>query len=345
MADEGLDQLSPKAFKSQLLNAVAAENIDEVPEDFSDIARFVLCAVRAAARRTDLTSPCAFLYSEAARAEVQQHGFSLTAHMQDGHGAFSGAIVLTNREANNGMMRSCSNAEPAAIITEIEGLGFAERCTVFWDPAERVATIYPSGIQDLDNHIRNSIRASDADLTQDQVCAALTHAYNENLCNPSGRTAKLWVKKKLVATAEDEIERHLKGQLSTFFAGHKRRIKILSQTNMTAGRADLIFLQRADSGGPTMVGVLELKVLRGPDAKDWETTTEGLAQAHYYRADLELPFATLALFDVTDPPSADEAPLLVGQEADHLAVVRVRRFPLYNSPASWRAAGGHTAAA
>jgi len=61
-----------------------------------------------------------------------------------------------------------------------------------------------------------------------------------------------------------------------------------------------------------MLGVLELKVLRGPAPEDKEATREGLSQAYFYRRDLELPFATLALFDVAEPPSNEVAPLLDG---------------------------------
>ena len=92
------------------------------------------------------------------------------------------------------------------------------------------------------------------------------------------------------------------------------------------------------------MGVLELKVLRGPAAKDSEATTEGLSQGYYYRKDLGLPFATLALFDVANPPSDDAAPLLTGQSALHVAEVRVKRYPMYDSPKAWRDGGGVEAA-
>jgi hypothetical protein len=199
-------------------------------------------------------------------------------------------------------------------------------------------------VRKQDDHIRNVIATSNAGLDQDDVCAALDRTYKENFCNPSGRTIKMWSDGKLVGHAEDEIERHIKGQLDMYFAGREKRIKILSQTSMTAGRADLIFLQRAATGGPRMIGVLELKVLRGPAAKDKDAAQEGLSQGYQYRRDLELPFATLALFDVAERPSGDVAPLLDGQIPEHVAEVRVRRFPIYNSPKAWRDAGGLRAA-
>lgn len=345
MADGDLDQLGAEALNTQLLAAVASENLDTIPDDFSDIARFVIGSIRAAARRTDLQAMCAFVYSEAAGPETKAHGFARVAHMQDGHGAFGGSLVATNRDANNGMLRACSQVEPSAIMDEIDALGLSDRCAVIWDAAERVATIYPSGVANLDDHMRNVIGTSDADVTQDEVCAALDQIYNENLCNPSGKTAKLWVSGKLISAAEDELERHIKGQLTTFFAGHKRRVKILPQTSMTAGRADLIFLQRSTGTGPRMVGVLELKVLRGPALADHKAATEGLSQGYYYRRDLELPFATLALYDVNDPPTHDIDPLVQNQLAEHVAVVRVKRYPIYNSPQAWRNGGGYEAAA
>lgn len=335
--------MEPAALKMSILKAVAAENIDAVPDDYSDATRFVVAAIRAAARRTDLTELCAFVYSEAAGPDTSGHGFSRIGHMQDGHGAMSGSLIATNREANNGMARGCAQTDPAAIMDELDALGLNDRCTVIWDPGERVATIYLSGISAADDHIRSIIPFSDADLTQDDVCTALDRAYAENLCNPSGHTARLWVKGKLVERAEDEIERHVKGQLDMFFAGRPQRVKILPQTAMTAGRADLLFLQRSTGTGPRAVGVLELKVLRGPAANDYELATEGLSQGYAYRKDVELPFATLALYDVADPPSDDLTPLTTGQKAEHLAAVRMRRFALYNSPKAWRDAGGASA--
>jgi hypothetical protein len=94
-----------------------------------------------------------------------------------------------------------------------------------------------------------------------------------------------------------------------------------------------------------MVGVLELKVLRGPVNADYKIATEGLAQGYYYRRDLELPFATLALYDVNNPPTHDTGPLIQDQDSDHVAIVRVKRYPIYNSPQAWRNGGGYEAAA
>ena len=61
------------------------------------------------------------------------------------------------------------------------------------------------------------INVVDTDLTRDEVNSALTIAYEENLKTPSAHTARLWVKLTLVERAEDELERHIKGQLTTFF--------------------------------------------------------------------------------------------------------------------------------
>jgi hypothetical protein len=344
MADSGLDQLASDVLKIELLQAVAAENLDAIPDEFPDRARFALASIRAVAGRSDIQTVCAFVYSEAPSSETKPHGFVRVAHMQDGHGSLDGCIVATNRDANNGMQRACTTCTPAAMMEELEELGLGDRCAVIWDPQQRVATIYPVGVANDDDHIRNVIAASKMDLEQDDVCAPLDRTYNENLCNRSGRTIRMWSDGKLVSRAEDEIERHIKGQLSMFFAGRQKQIKILSQTNMTAGRADLIFLQRVVAGGSRMVGVLELKVLRGPAGEDKEATREGLSQGYFYRRDLELPFAILALFDVAEPPSNEVAALLNGQIAEHVAVVRVRRYPIYGSPKAWRDAGGLRAA-
>jgi hypothetical protein len=119
---------------------------------------------------------------------------------------------------------------------------------------------------------------------------------------------------------------------------------VLSQTNLTAGRTDLMFLQKQHVGAPSLSGIVELKVLRGPLAEDRSATTEGLSQGYYYRREVEVPFATLALYDVSSAPTNDTAPLLEGQDDDHVSVVRVRRFPIFDSPKAWRDAGGPTAA-
>jgi hypothetical protein len=340
MAENGLEQLSSEVLRADLLKAVAAENLDAIPDEFPDQARFIVGSIRAVARRSDVLAMCAFVYSEAPYSETEPHGFARIAHMQDGYGSPGGSIIATNRDANNGMQRSCETCTPAAIMAELEELSFGDRCTVIWDPVKRVATIYPGGVTNSDDHVRNEIGASDAELNQDDVCIALDRTYNENLKNPSTHTIKIWTKGKLISRAEDEIERHVKGQLTMFFAGRKKSIKILSQTNTDAGRADLIFIQRSPSIGPYMIGVLELKVLRGPKATDKEVTKEGLSQGYFYRRDLGLPFATLALFDVAVPPSNEVTPLLCGQLAEHVAEVRVKRYPIYDSPKAWRDAGG-----
>lgn len=140
----------------------------------------------------------------------------------------------------------------------------------------------------------------------------------------------------LVQRAEDELERHIKGQLTAFFLGRQRPIKILNQTNTNAGRCDLLFLQRRPSGGPTIIGVLELKVLRGPESKNKTDTQEGLSQGYHYSKDLGLPFAILALFDVATPPSDDLTAILSDQLNEHLQAVMVVRLPIYNSPRAWR---------
>jgi hypothetical protein len=150
---------------------------------------------------------CAFFYSEAPSSETKPHGFARVAHMQDRHGSLGGCIVATNRDANNGMQRLCTTCTPAAIMDELEELGFGARCTMIWDPKGRIATIYPAGVASDYDHIRYVIAASETDLDQDDVCAALDRTYDENLCNPSGRTIKMWSDGKLISRAEDEIER------------------------------------------------------------------------------------------------------------------------------------------
>ena len=344
MLEPGLDHLPPGVAKVDLMRAVASENLDTIPDEFSSQARFIIGSIRAVARRADVERLCAFFYTEAPLPETERLGFVRVAHMQDGYGSIGGSIVATNQDANNGTHRRCESCTPAGIMDELEEMHFGQRCAVIWDPAARIATIYPRGVSNLADHVRNEIALTDMDLSQDDVCAALDRTYNENLKNPSARTIKLWVGTELIPQAEDEIERHIKGQLSMFFAGRQKKIKILSQTNTAAGRTDLIFLQKPAQTGPHMVGVLELKVLRGPAAKDREVAREGLSQGYFYRFELELPFATLALFDVAVPPSNELHALLDGREAGHLAEVRVRRYPIYGSPKAWRDAGGPTMA-
>lgn len=344
MVETLAEKLGASALKTALLHAVASQDLDQIPPDFDDHARFVVCAVRAVARRTASPHTCVFVYSEAPMAEGKPLGFVRVAHMQDGHGMLAGSAVLTSRDANNGGAILLEDSTILGLMSFLENTGFADRMTVIWDGTVRTATVYPAGIADETNHIRFLAPVADADLTQDDVCAALDLAYKDNLKNPSGRTAKLWSKGKLVSTAEEEIERHLKGQLALFFAGQQRPVRVLSQTNTTAGRTDLMLVQKPPTGKPQLTGVIELKVLRGPAAADQAVATEGLSQGYYYMQDLEVPFATLALYDVNDSPTDDAAPLLGGQNAAHLAAVRVRRFPIYGSPQEWRTAQVSTAA-
>jgi hypothetical protein len=336
MPDTLATKLSGSALKATLLAVVAAEDIDHIPEDLDDSARFVISAVRAVAHRAEACSLCAFVFSAAPSADGKALGFNRIAHMQEGHGNLENMIVLTSRDANNGFSRSAMHVSIAEMMTELEELSFDNRLTVFWDGAARVATVYPEGIAKESHHARFSVPLSDNDLTQSEVCTALDIAYNDNLKNPSGGTAHLWSKGKLIRTAEDEIERHLKGQLALYFAGQKRAIRLLRQTNTDAGRTDLIFIQKPLVGNPRLSGVLELKVLRGPPASDWAVTTEGLSQGYHYRNAVELPFATLALYDVSDAPSTDTSSLLEGQDATHVAMVLTRRFPIFGSPKEWR---------
>lgn len=336
MPESLAEKLSESSLNAVLLQTVASEDMDHVPPDFDDQARFVICAVRAVARRPPQECLSVFVYSDAPLPEGILHGFARIAHMQDGHGTVEGMAVLTGRDANNGSCRALAGATVVDLMEELVALKLDTRPTVIWDGAARTATVYAGGVAEDSNHVRFYVPQSDDDLTQDEVCTALNIAYEDNLKNPSGRTVKLWIKGKLVGTAEDEIERHLKGQLFMYFAGQGRPISVFSQTNTSAGRTDLLFWQRPKSGNPRLSGVLELKVLRGPFSADRTATTEGLSQGYYYRKALAVPFATLALYDVADPPSDDPQPLLSGQDAEHVAEVRVRRFPIYDSPKEWR---------
>ena len=341
MGDEDLDQLSPDVLKAGLLRAVASENLDDIPDDLPERARFVVAGVRVVATRADLHKLCVFVYSEASRVDTEHLDFTRIAHMQDGHGEIDGCIVATNQDANNGMRRAGGLQAPDQVMKELEGLGFGGRCTMIWDPAVRVATIYPAGVSNFDNNSRHRITSTEADLTETEVSAALDQTYNENLKNPSAHTINIWKEGQLVERAEDEIERHIKGQLTMYFVGKARRVKILSQVNTDAGRTDLIFLQRVTELGPNMVGVVELKVLRGPEAKNKKDTEEGLSQGYFYRDDLGLPFAILAMFDVAKPPSDSLDNLLDGQCREHLDRVHVKRYPIYNTPKAWRDARVH----
>ncbi len=323
-------------FREDILARVALEDLDSVPDEFDPPERFVVNSIRAAIRRPDLSSTCAFVYSEAPKADTIELDFFQIFHMQDGHGELSGYIVVTNQDANNGMCRSCSQHSLGQIMDELERMELHEQCTVIWDPTVRVATIYPSGVASSEDHIRKPVRVVDTDLSRDEVHIALKLTYEENLKNPSAHTARLWTKLTLIERAEDELERHIKGQLTAYFLDRKRPIKILNQTPTNVGRCDLLFLQRHSTGGPTIKGVLELKVLRGPETKNYEHTREGLSQGFHYHVELGLPFAILALFDVAEPPSDDLETVLTGQPDEHVQAVLVTRFPIYSSPKAWR---------
>ena len=339
MPDSNSEYLAHSALKATVLEMVATEDLDQIPPEFDEIGRFIVCAVRAVARRSYTDGLTVFIYSEAPASDGKQHGFNRVMHMQDGLGATRNMAILTSQDANNGCCRSCDGLSLEAIVDSLEQLSFDGRLIVIWDCAARTATVYPEGTRHDQNFIRFLVPVSHSDLTQDEVCEVLNRTYDDNLKNPSGRTAKLWSKGKLIERAEDEIERHLRGQIAMFFAGQSRPVQVLSQTNTTAGRTDLIFLQHSPSGSH-LSGVLELKVLRGPPSADWDGTKEGLSQGYYYREDLHLPFATLALYDVNQPPSDAVEPVLENQDPLHLAAVRVRRFPIFNSPKGWRDAGG-----
>ena len=332
-------------FRDELLALVASQDLDTVPDEFEPSERFVINSIRAATRRPELTAMCAFVYSEAPRPDTIDQGFTRIVHMQDGHGELSGHIVATNQDANNGMSRLCTQPSPDRIMEELEQLSFQDRGTVIWDPEKSIATIYPFGVGSPDDHIRKQVSVLDADLSRDEVHGALNSTYEENLKTSSARTAKLWGPKlTLVERAEDELERHIKGQLTMFFLGRQRPIKILSQTNTDVGRCDLLFLQRRSTGGPIMMGVLELKVLRGPETKNKADTQEGLSQGYHYHKNLGLPFAILALYDVAKSPSADLTVVLSGQSSQHVQAVLVVRYPIYSSPKAWRNAANSTSA-
>lgn len=344
MAESLTTELSGSAVKEAILQTVVTEDLDHIPPDFGDQARFVICTVRAVARRTDTSGFTTFVYSDAPRCDGEPHSFQRILHMQDGHGVVNGLIILTGRDANNGVCKAVANVTLVGIMNELEALGLHTRSTVIWDSGARSATVYPEGTANDQVHIRFLVPQSESELTQDEVCEVLNAIYNDNLKNPSGHTAKLWSEGKLVKSAEDEIERHIKGQMALFFAGNARPIQVFSQTNTSAGRTDLTLLQTEPKGGPRIKGIVELKVLRGPERLDYEATTEGLRQGFFYRETAKVPFATLALYDVANPPSGDPAPLLKNQDSGLVAAVRVRRFPIYNSPQAWRNAGGPIAA-
>lgn len=328
--------LDGSTLDASLLKSVVLKEIDQIPSDFDDQRRFLLAATRAAATRPYDKGFCIFIYSECAANEAGEQGFQRIAHIQDGYGELISNFVLTNRDANNGMRREFSATDPAEIFTELESTGFGGHCTVVWDASCRTASFYPNGVED-DSEMERFIVPADKELSQDEVCAVLDEAYRDNLNNPSGGTIKLWKKNSLIPRAEEVIESHLRGQISMFFRAQKRPIIVQAQVPTQAGRTDLMFLQRTLKGdGPTVQGVLELKVLRGPVSKDKKDTADGLKQGFEYRSAWECPFATLALFDVTQPPSDDLTLVLKGQPKKYLNEVRVRRFALYGSPAAWR---------
>ena len=336
MADASANPTLPDRFRDELLALVATQDLDAIPDEVDPTERFVINSIRAATRRQDLSAMCAFVYSEAPRPDTIELGFTRIAHMQDGYGELAGYIVATNQDANNGMSRLCNQPLPDRIMEELEELSLHDRCTVIWDPDRSVATIYPFGVASPDVHVRKPVSVVDADLSRDEVKSALQITYEENLKTPSARTAKIWAKLTLVERAEDEFERHIKGQLTMFFLGRQRPIKILSQTHTDVGRCDLIFLQRRPTGGPTMMGVLELKVLRGPQANDTADTAEGLSQGYHYHRELGLPFAILALFDVSNSPTDDLTNVLASQPSEYVQAVLVVRLPIYKSPRAWR---------
>ena len=266
------------------------------------------------------------------------HGFSKIVHMQDGHGVLDRTAVLTSRDANNGASLPLTDATILGLMDLLESCGLGTRLTVIWDGNARSATVYPEGVSNDVNHVRFTVPESTEELTQDDICEVLDIAYNDNLKNPSGHTAHLWVNNKLVATAEDEIERHLKGQIAMYFAGRSRPVKVLTETNNTAGRSDLLLIEKPPGQRPQLAGVIELKVLRGPLSADLNVVIEGLGQAYWYRNELHVPFATLALYDVAHNPSSDVSTLEGGLDSSQQAVVRIRRFAIYNSPQAWRTA-------
>lgn len=336
MAESVGEQLEESSLKESVLRLVAAQDLDLIPPDLGNDARFAICSIRAAALWAADGSLCVFVHSDAPLQEGKPNGFERIAHMQDGQGTIGGRAILTNRDANNGAAKALSGDCVATVMDELEALQLAARATVVWDGSARTATIYPTGTANDLDYVRIFVPADNREVTQDEMCVVLDAVYENNLKNPSGGTAKLWIKGELISSAEDEIERHLKGQIWAYFAGQHRPVLVLRQTPTAAGRTDLIILQEATTGGPQMKGVLELKVLRGPLSDDRGATKEGLSQGYFYRSSIKLSFATLALYDVAEPPSQDPAPLLEGQNADHMAAVRVRRFPIFNSPKEWR---------
>ena len=165
MAENNVESTPKDALREDLLRAVASENLDAIPDEFDEEQRFIVGSIRAAAQRMQMDKTCAFVYSEAPRADVSELSFQRIAHMQDGHGSINGSIVVTNQDANNGMRRSCEVPTPDGVMDELESIDFGNRCTVIWDPGQRVATVYPKGVLELDDHVRCVVTYRDVELT------------------------------------------------------------------------------------------------------------------------------------------------------------------------------------
>ena len=340
MADD--EEATIVSNRVALMALVAAQDLNALPEDLPEESRFLVSSIRAVARREcEFT---VFVASNAPAVEGEGLGCAKVFHMQDGYGDLNRALVLAARDVNNGTFKPliCSNAAEACVA--IEALNLGDRNTVVWDGNHRVATHYPRGVGVADEHTRLLVPSGGGEITQDDVKAALDRLYNDDLKTPAGHTIKLWSDSGIVQRPEGEIERYLKVGLGSFFAGRERAVFLLAQTPTTAGRTDVILLQRSNSGGPQMSGVLELKAIQGGAAQDKAACFEGLSQGYWYRDELGLPFAFLVLYDINESPSHEVGPLLTGANTIHTAVVRVLRYPLYRSSRAWRDAGGYRAA-
>jgi hypothetical protein len=342
MDDIGNYVPTPSKLREDTMRLVIANDIESIPEDLPDDRRFFVSAVRAAAYPGRAPSLDVFIYSEASRHDAGT-GATRASHMHDGHGEIAGRIVFCGRDVINGWSIPQPSTNLGEVFDAIEAAGFGERCAVVWDGVSRHATCYPEGLAKDDVSWTISVPTFSGTVTQDEICTVLNELYDDHMKTPSAHTVKIWTGGKLNHGLEDEIERHLKGGIQAYFSGRAMRVKILAQTNTSAGRTDLIILQRATvTSGPQIAGVLELKVLRGGKA-DEDVTLSGLEQGHAYRSELELPFATLALYDVGGALTHDATALLAGAPPHLTAAVRVRRFPLYKSPSEWRKAGSYKA--